>query len=292
MRFKLKLKQAQSNQRIPFNYQYPIHNFINYNLLKYGGNYLNWLEGNGFDQVKNYLDYFTFSYLHIPQLERENNNLKLLSDDLDFTIGILSEKMYEDSIINMFKNKKLRINSDEHSAEFKIESILKEEGADFSQKLYLKTISPIIISKKVIFNGYNSNYFMKPEDPDYKEQFTNVLIKKYLRYLKHSGKYRIAQKIHPNSSIKSFKITGPIKSRLITIEKKGKVVTKLRGFQYNFEISGDKNLLRFAFETGFGGYCGWGMGCVSNAITNGQINNSQDNIQQENSFDYNSIYSN
>ncbi len=290
MRFKIRLKQVQSNQSIPFNYQFPIYNFINYNLKKYGGNYLSWLEKNGFDKVKNYLDYFTFSYLHIPQLERENETLKLMSDDLDFTIGILSEKMYEDSIINIFRNKKLRIDSNEQCAKFKIDNILKEEPMEFSGKINLKTISPIVISKKVIFNGYESNYFMKPEDPDYQEQFINVLIKKYLRYIKYSGKSKMAQKIHPHISIKNFEITGPVKSRLITIEKKGKVVTKVRGFQFNFEISGDKNLLKFAFETGFGNYCGWGLGCVSTSNNNVPKQISSDDIVQENPFDYNSLY--
>ena len=289
MRFKLRLKQLQSQQSIPFNYQFSIYNFINYNLVKYGGNYLNWLEKNGFDKIKNYLDYFTFSYLHIPELERSNDKLRLMSENLDFTIGILSEKMYEDSILNIFRNKKMRINSKEESAEFKIENILKEEDVDFSEKITLKAISPIIISKRVIFNGYNSNYFMKPEDPDYEKQFINVLTKKYIRYLKLSGKFSMAQKINPDLSIQGFKITGPIKSRLIAIEKKGKIVTKLRGFQFSFEISGDNNLLRFAFETGFGNYCAWGLGCVTNAENNHK--NSINNIQQENHFDYNSIYS-
>ena len=291
MRFKIRLKQIQSQQSIPFNYQFPIYNFINFNLKKYGGNYLSWLEKNGFDKVKNYLDYFTFSYLHIPQLERDNETLKLMSDDLDFTIGILSEKIYEDSIMNIFRNKKLRIDSNEQSAEFKIDNIVREANTEFSGKIALKTISPIVISKKVIFNGYESNYFMKPEDPDYKDQFINVLIRKYLRYIKFSGKFRMAQKIHPNISINNFNITGPIKSRLITIEKKGKIVTKVRGFQYSFEISGDKNLLKFAFETGFGNYCGWGLGCTSISNNNMQKQNSTVEIQQENQFDYNSIYS-
>jgi len=292
MRFKIRLKQIQSQQSIPFNYQYPIYNFINYNLNKYGGNYLNWLEKNGFDKVKNFLDYFTFSYLHVPQLERDNDTLRLMSDNLDFTVGILSDKLYEDSIINIFRNKKLRIDSSEQCAEFKIENIVKEASAELSGKIVLKTISPIVISKKVIFNGYESNYFMKPGDPDYKEQFINVIVRKYLQYIKFSGKFRMAQKIQTKIGLNHFKITGPVKSRLISIEKKGKIVTKVRGFQYNFEITGDKNLINFAFETGFGNYCGWGLGCT--AIVNNNISNqnSSDIIQQENQFNYSSLYTN
>lgn len=290
MRLKVNLQQINSGQLISYNYQYPISCFINYTLIKYGANYLNWLIKNGFDQNKNNLDYYTFSLLKIPEFESDVKSLKIISEEVNFSVGMLSDESFENSIMNIFRNKKLRIESNSYLAEFRINDIKKEEYLDFSGMVQFKTLSPIVIAQKVVFNGFESNYYMKPGDPDYSEQFKNVLIKKYTSYLKNSGRYNLSRDSDTPYQITHFKIKGPVKSRLISIERKGVVVNKIRGFQFTFEISGDKNLIKFAYETGFGSYCGWGMGCVERDNNFTQNFNSTIEVPFEHTFNYDSLY--
>jgi CRISPR-associated endoribonuclease Cas6 len=228
--------------------------------------------------------------LKIPKFESESDSLKVISADVNLNLGMLSDEPYENTILNIFRNKRLKIDSDGHSAEFRIVDIKKEESPDFSGIVRFRTISPLVITQKVVFNGYESNYYMKPEDADYAEHFKNVLIMKYKNYIKNSGKFKLAQKSSGSIPIQHFKIKGPVKSRLISIERKGVTVNKIRGFQYAFEISGDKDLLKFAYETGFGNYGGWGMGCVAKEENHSPDFNSVKEFPLEYNKSYDSLY--
>ena len=52
------------------------------------------------------------------------------------------------------------------------------------------------------------------------------------------------------------------KSKMIRIKETKEEFTDVRGYIFRFALEGDKDLIRFGYEAGFGKQCSMGFGCV------------------------------
>jgi CRISPR-associated endoribonuclease Cas6 len=253
MRLKLILKQSRPNQLIPINYQYAISSFIYNTIETSDSKYSKWLHENGYQSGSKKFKLFTFSMLNIPKRNVEFNKLRILSDSMELTVSMISNKTVEHFIIGMFENKKMNIYDMESEAEFQIKTVEMIPEPEFTEKAILKTISPIVLTKRTIYNGKESSYYMSPEDEDYGSYFFNNIKEKYKSFTGEDNS---------DLMLKNFKLVGDCRRKLIRIKENKSEVTDVRGYIFKFSLEGDRELIRFSYESGFGKQCSMGFGCV------------------------------
>lgn len=253
MRIKLRLKQGRVNQLIPINYQYALSSFIYHTIESSDSEYSEWLHSKGYNDGIKKFKLFTFSMLNIPKRNLENGKLRILSEEMELTVSMLSDKTMEHLIIGMFENQKMKIYDKENESVFYIKTVEQVPEPVFKKKNVFKTISPIVLTQRTIHNGKESQYYMSPLDNNYINYLENNLKEKLKIYYKEEP---------DRFKLDSFKVIGDVKTKLIKIKEDKSDMTEIRGFIFKFEITGDTELIRMGYEAGFGKSCSLGFGCM------------------------------
>jgi len=254
LRIKLHLYQEKPEQLIPINYQYGISSFIYNTIATSNNSYSKWLHDSGFSSGNKKFKFFTFSRLDIRDIRVIGNKLKIFSDTLQLIISMYGIKSFDSFVTGMFENQKLRLFDNATEASFIINTIETEAEPEYSEKMIFRTLSPIVLSKKV--NDRTVPQYLHPDAEDYFEYFKRNLEEKYIALCLHNNEKVIERKIQ------CLKIISTPKSRLIKI-KEGKIdETSIRGFDYEFELQADKEFMKIGYETGFGINNSLGFGCV------------------------------
>lgn len=257
MRLKLTISQAKSNQLIPINYQYPLSAFIYHTIARSDNEYSKWLHRKGFTSGNKRFKLFTFSMLNIPKFKIENDRFRILCNDLELTVSMISEKAIEHFIKGVFENQNIKIYDRKTEAEFYISTVESLAEPEYNSVMRFRALSPIMLTRKVIHKGKESSYYMNPEDADYHEYFKRNIEEKYMSYCitlnEQVSEFRIYD----------FKLLSKPKLKLVTVKSGTKEETQVKGYIYEFEVKWDKEFLRIGYEAGFGKLCSLGFGCVS-----------------------------
>jgi CRISPR-associated endoribonuclease Cas6 len=168
---------------------------------------------------------------------------------------MLSDKAIESFVIGMFEKKKLKIFNNVTESEFDINMVERLPDPEFSNRMSFRTMSPLVISKNVIYKDKPSAKYLSPEDEDYEHYFRKNLMEKYSIYSVNSSR--------TIPELESFDYNGDVKSRLITIREGTKEETRVKGYIFSFTLKGSPELMRLGYEAGFGNSCSLGFGCVS-----------------------------
>lgn len=256
MRLRITFSQGGKKQLIPINYNYFISSFLYRTIETADPAYSEWLHDCGYASGSKTFKFFTFSGLHIPERELVHNSyINVLSPKIELTVSMLSEKAVENFVIGMFENKKLKIHNNCASSEFDIYTVEQIPDPQFTSDMTFRTMSPMVISKNVIYRDRPSAKYLSPDDEDFEDYFVRNLNEKYCALpVKHS------QEI---PAIESFECIDTAKSRLVTIREGLPEQTKVKGYIFSFRLKGSPELMKLGYEAGFGNSCSLGFGCVS-----------------------------
>jgi CRISPR-associated endoribonuclease Cas6 len=256
MRIKITLSQGSKRQIIPINYNYFISSFLYRTIETADSEYSKWLHDTGYASGSKSFKYFTFSGLNIPERELVHNSyISVLSPRIELTVSMLSDKAIESFVIGMFEKKKLSIHNNCAKSEFDIHTVERLPDPQYSNCMTFRTMSPVVISKNVIFKDKPSAKYLSPDDEDFGEYFAKNLLEKH-NALPHNGS-------GDQPELESFECTDTAKSRLITIREGLPEETKVKGYTFNFRLKGSPELMKLGYEAGFGNLCSLGFGCVS-----------------------------
>jgi CRISPR-associated endoribonuclease Cas6 len=114
-----------------------------------------------------------------------------------------------------------------------------------------RALSPICISEPVERNGKLTSQYLSPNDAGYEKRFFDNLREKYLSA--NEG----VKELTGNCKLT---ILSTPKSKLITIKQGTPAESKVRGYQYDFEIEAPKELMEVGYYTGFGSMNSMGFG--------------------------------
>ncbi len=256
MRLKLTLSQTNESQSIPINYQYYISSFIYKTIEKADPEYADWLHEEAYRSGNKKFKLFSFSKLDIPKMEIAGNYINVLSRKMYLTIAIQADKMFESLLLGLFKREKLSIYTGDDLALFNVEFVENIPDPLFSEKMHFRTMSPVVIRKKQMHNGKESAKYLSPDEPDFFEYFKRNIEEKYIAYAFKNG-----SRITPRT-LESFRILGNIKPKLITIKEGRSDEIKIKGYNFEFEVSGNPEMLKLAYNAGFGCNNSLGFGCV------------------------------
>lgn len=255
MRVKVVLNSGKKT--IPVNYNYfissAIYNFLSTTDLEFSTK----LHFGWHTLSKKNFKFFTFSRLEIGKREIQNDKINIFSDEIYLYISSPWNEFLTILINGIFRTGFFRIGKQSFEVN-KIEILKSDIPKDNYLKLKMKCLSPIVITTKKEYNNKLSKYYYKSKDDqnEISEKIKNNLINKYEAfYYKKTDKSNI--KITFDQGYIS---TG--KSDVLIHYLKNDLDIKIPAINCPFEIEGDKELINFGYECGFGEMNSAGLGMV------------------------------
>lgn len=253
MRFKLLLRVDKTafGDKIPCSYAYELSSAVYRFLSKSGSDYAGWLHNNGFEVKGKPFKLFTFSRLQIPQYRIEGENLRILSDTLEWQISFLPERSTQEFVQGVFSEQTFEIGRRGAVVRFHVQQVNVEPTPVFTETMEFRTLSPICISlmvdrKKVLY--------ITPEHEEAERLIKLNLLDKY------EALYREA---YPETDFDfRFEVLSKPKSSLVTIKAGTPAETRVRGFMCDFRLTAPVELMKVMYESGIGGKGSMGFGMV------------------------------
>jgi len=261
---------------IPLNYQYPLSAWIYKTFNQGDPEFAEWLHRQGYTDGKHQYKLFTFSWLDIPKVKMTKNKdaLVIQSPDVFLTFSLPMETATETFIKGLFSNQVCSIGDRQHKAEFEVSSVEKLPEPELGNQATFSCLSPICISQPQNKNGKMIPRYLSPEDEGYAELFFNNLIYRFQianHYESEKGTqenlYDYAngsaseEEKHVNTDF-DFQLLSNPKSKLVTVKQGTSQETKIRGYQFDFNIRAPEPLLKFGYDAGFGEKGSLGFGCA------------------------------
>jgi len=252
MRFKLNLSLINRNQNVlPVNYQYELSAWIYKVINQSDPVFAEWLHDKGFSNDQKQFRLFTFSNLIVPQREIINDRLVIKSDQIELIISTLPEETIQHFVSGIFLDREFTLGDRTSSAGFRINTIEALPIPVFTDEMSFRSLSPIFVSDRV--EGHRYAQYLAPDYDGYIHLMINNLKEKFNVYTGKESTY--------DAHNAALTLLSQSRQKGITIKSGTPQQSKLVGYQYNFKIKADKELLRMGYFTGFGEKNSMGFGC-------------------------------
>ncbi len=243
MKIKITFEPVNSKGIIlPFDYNYLIQGFIYNNLKK---TISSKIHNKGFNYQKRSFRLFVFSRLY-GNYERIENRMKFKSTCYLYIASPIIE-ILESFATSIVKKNKVKIGENCVYVNGIEVSFIK----DFSQPVYIKTLSPITVYSTLLTkDGKRKTYYYSPFENEFSKQIRENLIKKYtiLNYERNFDKM--------DFNINPYKVS---KNNEHIVLYKNTVIKAWSGI---YRIEGSKELLEIAFDCGIGSKNSQGFGMI------------------------------
>jgi CRISPR-associated endoribonuclease Cas6 len=187
--------------------------------------------------------FFTFSEFNIPKRKVNREGIKSESDSISIYVSSPSERFIQAFLGGIVTEPELRIGK----TILKLESSQIVEDPDFgSGKGIFKTLAPITASVKEENLGKSRIIDLLPDDHRFYENLKKNIVRKYNEF---GGEITNADF--------EVKLIKPLKTRRIKIKDDFHI-----GNRMIFEVFGNPELIRFAYNCGFGEKNSMGFGMV------------------------------
>ena len=262
MRFKLTLTPAQPRTIIPFNYAYRLTGWL-YGLLHDAEPaYALFLHERGYEvSATKRFKLFTFSDLQFSRftVRKDLGGIEVLSPTVVWYVCFQVERAAEHFLVGLFQNQDITIASPKHRADLLIERVeslpdgLSQWPVD--EPVQFKTLSPIVVAEK---DETGMDQYLHPSDSLFGPLLIQNLIDKYRSIRLDARVYR------PEEFTFQLLPERQPRSRLMAIKEGSRAQTQVRGwYDFNFELSGPREVLEIGLNAGLGRYNAEGCGCVT-----------------------------
>jgi len=244
MRLKLSF-HSEINSEIPVNYNYILTSAVYNYLAKADKKYSSKLHN------LNSYKFFTFGWLQIEKKKIERDLIKILSDKILWYVSSPSKEF-----INTFANGIMKIGFLQvRNTFFELQQIEVLPEVEIKSEMKFICLSPIVVRTKKYYNGELVKYYYKPEDDQKEivEKIKNNLVKKYKSFYNSD--------IEDNIDI-TFDQNYLPKSKVLVHYIKGNLDIKIPAIMCPFVVKGNKELIKFGYECGFGELNSAGFGMV------------------------------
>ncbi|MCS3901886.1 CRISPR-associated endoribonuclease Cas6 [Methanococcus voltae] len=243
MRISINLK-CEKNTTIPFNYQYQLSTAL-YNCM-----YDNNKEfAENLHKSKDF-KFFTHSWLFMPNSKVGKNGIICKDGNAFFKVSSPNDELMTHLLQGLFKVGYMQINN----TKLDVVGVLNEKGYNSNIKK-MKTISPVLLRTKKERNGIDNTeglkiYDILPQENSEKfhENLKNNLKRKYSLFY---------DKDYENCDLDFDINISEAKSKRVKIKDSFQRCSNLK-----FEISGDEDLIKFAYECGLGELNSMGFGMI------------------------------
>ncbi len=254
MRFEIKLSvnKAKRGSVLPMNYQYELSSWI-YKVLNEGDLlFASWLHDHGYKALNKPFKLFTFSNFFIPDYRITGDRLEIKSDNINLILSFLPDEAITHFITGLFRERHFMIGDKKSQVAFEITQVSALKNPEFDEKMVFRTISPIFVSVLDLIKG--GQIYISPESDKYSEQIHQNLQDKYEAFNN--------RKPDPEWPKTQIRLLSKPKSKLIVIKAGTPEMSRLKAYNFTFEISGSRELIGTGYWGGFGKLGSQGFGCV------------------------------
>ena len=264
MRFRIQFQLSGKNQKLPLNYQYPISAWVYKVLSKADTDFTNMLHNHGY-QLENGKTFklFTFSKLNFPKhtwkIIPKSDRMNIWARKAWITVSFQLPEQSEKFIMGLFKEQKAFFGDKISGIYLEVESVEALKDVEIGRlgdveigkclNVKMRTVTAIVLG--VDIEGDDNEQYVSPLHPEYKVLFLKNLLDKY----EATGKKGV--------SIEDLDfVVGKIsaKTTMQTIKAFTPAETKVRGYNYEFELTASKEVLEVGLNSGFGSMCSLGFG--------------------------------
>lgn len=257
MRLHLTL-QNRPGSRLSLNYAYEVSSAVYRILAQADPVFSAWLHDIGYPLEGRKFKLFTISNLRFGEGFRINRHdgTVTLGSRQHLTLSFFVNEAVEKFVAGVFREQRFGIGTNGMPAvDFQIQSVEVEPPPAFEAVMQFRTLSPIVVSRYV--EGKAHEQYMSPEEPGYGEQFFGNLKNKY-ESARQAG---LVNTLPPGDGEMKFRLLGKSRKRGVLIKAGTPAQTKVIGYDFEFELAGPAELLRFGYEAGMG-LDGPMFGCV------------------------------
>ncbi len=261
MRLKFKLEfKGNPPFVLPSDYLFelsePISKIINFNDKKI----IKKLEKLGYLDDYNQFNHFCFSGLDIKDYEQNGDRIIINNSEAELFISFLLNNKYSQDFSDLFLNKEARFGDDKDKVTivFKDVDIIPEP--EFLDSMKFRTVTPIIITDNGEIN--NKTNFFSPEDEQYETLFLKNLLAKYTFLIK-SIKDGSFSALNSDFSELKFDCSGKVESRIVPVKDSSNKTIMAKGYLFDFDLKGPKELIKLGYDAGFGEKNNYGFGFTS-----------------------------
>ncbi len=257
MRFSLVLERTGKKNFLPFNYQYELSSWIYKVISMADTDFSNFLHGSAFQSGTKSFKLFTFSNLDLRpfRIHKQHGRIEIIGKHAVLQISFMVDKAAENFIKGLFLNQQFSIGDKISNVDFCVSRIESESAPIFTERMVYRTLSPMCVS----IHGERHAQYISPSDREYESLlFANLI-----------GKLKSMPLLHGNKSLQAvpeeesgFSLLSEPKSRLISIKSFTRDETRVRGYEFKFELRASPLLQEIGYYSGFGEKNSTGFGCV------------------------------
>lgn len=247
MRIHLTL-QNRPGSRLSLNYNYEVSSAVYKILERADPAFSAWLHDVGFPLEGRKFKLFAISNLRFGEGFRthRHDGTVSLGGRQYLTLSFFVTEAVEKFVMGVFQEQRFGIGTPGlPPVDFHIQSVEVEPPTVFSPVMRFRTLSPIVLSRYE--EGKKHEQYMSPEGPGYEAQFFSNLQNKY-----ESARLAGLVKPLPDAVDMQFRLLGKPRKRGVEIKAGTDARTKVIGYDFEFELAGPEELLRFGFEAGMG----------------------------------------
>ena len=236
---------------VPIDYNYQIQGFLYKSISP---KLARILHDEGFEAGKRKFRLFTFSrILGDYEIKKTEGNIKFLSPFRLVVNSVLNE-FIQGLAEELLRRKSVRIAS--HRV-----SLASAEVADSTidrDKVKIKMLSPVTIYSTLSHpDGRKKTYYYSPYEAEFSQLISENVVKKFRAYFSRAPRGSI--------SLTPLKV-NPGNQKIVLY--KGTII---KGWTGIYELSGDRELMKMAYDAGLGGKNSQGFGCFE-VVSSGQGN--------------------
>ncbi|MCF8247596.1 MAG: CRISPR-associated endoribonuclease Cas6 [Saprospiraceae bacterium] len=247
MRLHLTL-QNRPGSRLSLNYNYEVSSAV-YKILSLADPAFSaWLHDVGYPLEGRKFKLFTISNLRFGEgfrINRQDGTVTLGGRQY-LSLSFFVNEAVEKFVAGVFREQCFGIGTKDLPAiDFQIQSVEVEPPPTFGPTMRFRTMSPIVMSRYEEGNRYEQ--YMSPEEPGYERQFFDNLLNKY-----ESARLAGLVGALPEGGEMKFRLLSQPHKRGVLIKAGTGAMTKVIGYEFEFELAGPVELLRFGYEAGMG----------------------------------------
>ncbi len=260
MRLKINLQRTK-NDVLPINYQYEISAWI-YKLIQASDpQFSKFLHKQGYFFEKKKFKLFTFSRLLLSGFRLLGDRLILLDDEISLVVSFFIDDALLHFIKGLFMEQQLILGDNVSHVGFTVKNVESLPDPDFNETAVFRCLSPITVGKPRDDNGKLRADYISPGHPNFKSLFFKNLIDKYLAATGDNAIPSNDSNSFSDNDLRFILLSQP-RSRLVRIKANTPQETRVKGFEFDFELEAPVELLRFGYNAGFGEKNSLGFGCV------------------------------
>lgn len=245
--------------RLPFNYQHHLTGLVYRLLAESSRDYATYLHDQGYESGEKHFRLFTFSQLEIPKRRVTREGVEFQDSEASWQVSSPVRDFVKYLADGLLERETIQVGH----LTFAVTGAEIVSPPQFTSAMEFVCLSPITLSRAASELGRPACY-LRYQDPEFSSRLRENLLRKYLAFSPTLPADTNLEFAFDTSYIERHQ--GKI-SRLVTYRDQ-----RILGYMAPFSLTGNPELIRFAYECGLGEKNSFGFGMIAPDLRESRAN--------------------